>query len=88
MEIHKKIEWNAEKAARLLALRGISMDVIAKEIRAGSFIKYLNTRGQMVFVVLVENYPVAAPYVEASDHIFLKTAYQTRKWKAWFRRNT
>jgi hypothetical protein len=84
VEIRKKIEWNPEKAALLMAGRGISLEKIAEEIYAGKFRHFHNAKGQRVFVVRLENYPVAAPSVESDDHIFLKTAYKTRKGKALF----
>ena len=62
--------------------RGISLVKAAEEIHKGRFTEYLNMRGQRVFVVNLENYPVELPTVETEEHIFIKTAYRSRKWKA------
>jgi uncharacterized DUF497 family protein len=77
------IRWDTEKDRWLRKTRGISFQEIADCILSGNYIDILENpsrAGQEVFVLKMENYIWAVPFmVEEDKSIFLKTAYPSRK---------
>ena len=81
----KPFRWNPEKNDALKIERGISFEVIAlaievdgllDELRHPNIEKYPN---QSVLIVAFDNYVYLVPYVDESDHYFLKTVIPSRK---------
>ncbi len=80
------IRWEDKKAEKILRERGIDLFAVEDEILSGRF----TTRpvdnqeghpGQMMFIVVLDDYAVCAPFVEGDgDDFFIKTAFRSRKW--------
>jgi uncharacterized DUF497 family protein len=77
----KPFRWSEEKNARRVRERGISFDRLASAVRSGAVVDVVphpnqaRYPGQSIFVVLCDGNAYMVPYVEAGDHIFLKTAF-------------
>ena len=87
--MHVKLKWNEEKNELLKATRKVSFEMVEQEIKQGRFIgpKYNKTHpNQHIIVVSLNNgYPFVVPFViEDNDTWFLKTIYQSRKFKGKF----
>ncbi|MDP6678652.1 MAG: BrnT family toxin [Verrucomicrobiota bacterium] len=80
-----RFDWDPAKNDQLKAERGISFEEIALLLGNGhlwAISKHWNTRKhptQRVFLVPVEGYIYAVPFVKEGDVIFLKTAFPSRK---------
>lgn len=80
------IKWNDEKAARVLAERGIDFAAIADEIAGGNFaVRPVENQeghpGQLMAIVVLDDHAVCAPFVEDENgDFFIKTAFRSRKW--------
>ena len=67
------------------ALRGIGFEDAVGAILSGRLIatvKHPNQKkypNQKIFIVIIQNYCYAVPYVENDDTFFLKTLYPSRK---------
>jgi hypothetical protein len=85
----KKITWSIEKNRTLKEdkHRSICFEDIVAVIESGKLladIKHPNPDRyphQRMFIVLVNDYVYSVPYIETDDEIFLKTAYQSRRFK-------
>ena len=81
----KPFRWNHDKNEALKVERDISFEVIALAIEADGLLDELrhpNTEkypNQSVLVVAFDGYVYLVPYVEESDHYFLKTVIPSRK---------
>jgi len=81
----KTYRWNEEKNEKLKQSRGVSFEDVVLAIESGGLLDVLahpNPRrypNQKVLVVAVMEYVYLVPYVEESDHIFLKTVIPSRK---------
>lgn len=81
----KPFRWSAEKGRILGAERGVSFEHIVIAIESGGLLDILehpNTErypAQKILVVHCDNYVYLVPFVEASDHFFLKTVIPSRK---------
>jgi len=79
----KYIDWSPEKSAELLQKRGVSFDFCATKIVREDVVDILENNPryphQKVFILNIDNYIYAVPFVEKEDHIFLKTIYPSRK---------
>ena len=82
----KYIEWDPEKNERLLRERGISFDIIVAHIEKGRVLdrvkhpnkdKYPN---QWMYIIEINKYAYAVPFVERGENIFLKTIIPSRKF--------
>ncbi len=83
MALIKIFEWNEDKNKLLIAERGIGFEEIVVAIQHGRLLGV--TRGkepkyshQNIFVVFVDGYTYAVPFVEDDNKIFLKTIYPSR----------
>ena len=80
----KYIEWDPEKNERLLRGRGISFEVCAIKIeRVLDRVKHPNKDkypNQWMYIVEVDGYAYAVPFVEHNGNIFLKTIIPSRKF--------
>lgn len=86
----KKIEWNEEKEAWLIANRSISFALIANKILAGDILDVIDNpryKNQRIFIIEINNYIYCAPFVEDNQKIFLKTVYANRKLNKNFNNN-
>ena len=81
----KPFRWNPDKNKALKIERCISFEEIALAIEADGLLdelrhpnseKYPN---QSIFIVTLDGYVYLVPYVEESDHYFLKTVIPSRK---------
>ena len=81
----KRFCWNLEKNEELKRERGISYEQVVLHIEQGDLLDVLehpNQRdyaGQRVFVLQIEGYVYAVPFVEDDAQIFLKTIFPSRK---------
>ncbi|MBN1101778.1 MAG: toxin [Deltaproteobacteria bacterium] len=77
------LRWNDEKDRWLKENRGVSFQDIADRLLSGDYIDILENPlrgGQEVFVLQIEGYTWAVPFVMGEDNsIFLKTAFPSRK---------
>lgn len=79
----KHITWDEDKNRKLIAERSIGFEEIIIAIQNGHLLgikkgKNLKYSHQKIFVVFVEGYTYAVPFVERGDKIFLKTIYPSR----------
>ena len=79
-------DWNEEKNQRLVEQRGISFERIVSAIEQGGLVDVLEHpnqeryRGQMIYVVDIEQYLYLVPFVTGADGTrFLKTIIPSRK---------
>ncbi len=80
----KRIDWDPEKNLKLREERGLSFERIHAAIEAGHLLEIIphsnpNYTHQKVMVIDIDAYIVLVPFVEAEDHLFLKTAFPSRK---------
>jgi hypothetical protein len=86
------VTWSPEKNRELKsdARRRICFEDIVAAIESGGLlddIEHPNREkypGQRMLVVLANGYVYAVPYVETPDGIFLKTAFPSRRLKAYY----
>ena len=78
--------WNEDKNQRLVEQRGISFERIVSAIEQGGLVDVLEHpnqeryRGQMIYVVDIEQYLYLVPFVTGADGTrFLKTIIPSRK---------
>jgi uncharacterized DUF497 family protein len=79
----KYLNWNLEKNEILKRERGISFEEIAYLIESDQVIGIEENPGhsnQKMYILEIDNYAIAVPYVENNDDIFLKTAFPSRKY--------
>ena len=81
----KPFAWSAEKNAQLMADRELCFEAVVVAIEAGELLDVLEHPkqdrypGQRILVVRIDGYVHLVPYVEAADHLFLKTIIPSRK---------
>lgn len=81
----KDFRWGHDKNEQLRIERGISFEEIVVAIEAGGLIDVLmhsnpeKYPGQLVLVVLFNNYIYLVPFVEEIECYFLKTIIPSRK---------
>lgn len=81
--LDKRIEWSDEKNTKLIKERGVSFEDVVVAIQNGHLRgivvgKEPRYRHQRIFVVFIEGYTYAVPFVEEDNKIFLKTIYPSR----------
>ncbi len=82
--MNKQVKWSHEKNEWLRIHRGISFEAIIVAIDMGKLLDVIphenpQYRHQKIYVVDIEGYAFLVPFVENEDHIFLKTAFPSRK---------
>ena len=84
--MHPDFDWNVDKNERLVEQRDISFERIVSAIEQGGLVDVLEHpnqnryRGQMIYVVDVEEYLYLVPFVTSADGTrFLKTIIPSRK---------
>jgi len=81
----KPFRWSSGKNKDLQAQRGVSFEAVVVAIESGDLLdivehpKQAQYPGQRILVVLISGYVHLVPYVEAGDHLFLKTIIPSRK---------
>jgi hypothetical protein len=88
----RTITWSAEKNRKLKsdAKRRICFEGVVAAIESGGLlddIEHPNQDkypGQRMLVVLANGYVYAVPYVPTPEGIFLKTAFPSRRLKAYY----
>jgi uncharacterized DUF497 family protein len=81
----KPFRWSSEKNEALAAERGVSFERIVVAIDSGGLLDVLAHSNQeryprqKVLVVAADGYVYLIPFVEESDHFFLKTIIPSRK---------
>ncbi len=80
-----RIKFNEEKNQLLKATRGVSFDTVIISIKEGGLLAdihhpNLKHSKQKIYVIVVEEYVYAVPYVKNNERkeIFLKTVYPSR----------
>ncbi len=86
-------DWNLEKNQRLVEQRGISFERVVSAIEQGGLVDVLEHpnqeryRGQMIYVVDVEEYLYLVPFVTDADGTrFLKSIIPSRKATRHYRK--
>ncbi|HSW48289.1 MAG TPA: DUF4258 domain-containing protein [Candidatus Saccharimonadales bacterium] len=83
----KQFRWNKDKNKLLQQKRNISFEDVLKAFDQGNVLDNIDHPNrnkfpnQKLFIVLINNYICAVPYVETEKEIFLKTIYLSRKYK-------
>lgn len=81
----KPFRWSPEKNVALIAGRGVSFEQVVIAVEAGGLLDVLahtNPRqypAQRNMVVSWDGYAYLVPYVEETEHYFLKTIIPSRK---------
>ena len=79
------MRWSTDKNDVLRRERGVSFEAIVVAIAGGGLLDVLRHPrperypGQRVLVVAADGYAYLVPFVEESDHLFLKTIIPSRK---------
>lgn len=77
-----EIKWDPGKCEVLKQERGLDFEILAESICAGDVLEVVpnpNYPGQVIFMILVDDYVCAVPAVSFEGGYFLKTAYKSRK---------
>jgi uncharacterized DUF497 family protein len=81
----KPFRWNTEKNNQLQSERGIGFESVIAAIDAGQVLEIVEHpnqerySGQRIFIVQIDQYVYAVPFVENEVEIFLKTIIPSRK---------
>ncbi len=81
----KPFRWSSDKNQQLQAQRSICFEAVVVAIETGGLLDVLahpnpgRYPDQRILVVEVNGYVYLVPYVEADDHLFLKTIIPSRK---------
>ncbi len=81
----KYFEWNEQKNKQLIKERELSFEMVVICIKNGDIldkIKHPNQKkypGQHIYIIKIDEYIYAVPFVEDSKKIFLKTIIPNRK---------
>lgn len=90
----KPFAWSPEKNAQLITDRDLCFEAVVVAIEAGELLDVLEHPnqdrypGQRILVVRIDGYRHLVPYVEADDHLFLKTIVPSRKDQRDYETNT
>lgn len=77
--------WSPEKNIELIAVGGVAFEQVVVAIEAGGLLDVLahthprKYPAQRIMVVAWDGYAYLVPYIEATDHYFLKTIIPSRK---------
>jgi len=81
----KYFSWNEEKNELLKDERQISFEDVVFYIEQGFLLDVLEHpnqkkyKGQMIFVIQIDDYAYLVPFVEDDDEVYLKTIIPSRK---------
>lgn len=79
----KPYEWDENKNNKLIAERGVGFEDVVVAIQNGHLLGIVKGKEpsyahQYIFVVFIDGYTYAVPFVEDCDKIFLKTIFPSR----------
>ena len=82
--VHKPFAWDVEKNEKLKEIRDISFEEIVTVLEGEGAVAVIRHpraayRHQWLYIVEIENYIYAVPFVEDAEKIFLKTIFPSRK---------
>jgi uncharacterized DUF497 family protein len=86
----KRFDWDLNKNYQLIKERGISFEDVVYRIQGGGLLTVLEHPNkkkyghQKLFVVEMNGYAYAVPFVENETTIFLKTIFPSRKLTRFF----
>jgi len=79
-----QIIWDADKNRKLLADRGLSLEVFASLIldkKYCAILKNPSRKDQKIFVIPYQNYTYVVPFlIDNEQNIVLKTVFPSRKY--------
>ncbi len=81
----KFFDWNRNKNIELMKERNISFEMVVINIKNGKIldhVKHPNNKkcpNQYIFIIEIDDYVYAVPYVKDEKKIFLKTIIPSRK---------
>lgn len=80
---NKPFNWSEEKNNILIAQRGVGFEEVVIAIQNGHLLGVVKGKEpkyahQRIFVVLIDGYTYAIPFIEDEKEIFLKTIYPSR----------
>ena len=79
-----QILWDSEKNNKLIAERGLSLEIFASLILKKQYCTILKNPSraeQKIFIIPYSNYTYVVPFIIDSDHnIVLKTVFPSRKF--------
>ncbi len=81
----KYFEWNEQKNKKLIKEREVSFEMVVVCIKNGDVldkIKHPNQKkypGQHIYIIKIDEYVYAVPFVEDDKKIFLKTIIPSQK---------
>ena len=87
-----QFDWDPKKNEQIKKERGISFEEISLLLASGqvwAVAKHWNEErypGQRIFLVTIDGYIYAIPYVKDGDLYFLKTAFPSRKLTKHYKR--
>lgn len=82
----KEFRFDSKKSKRLKIERGVDFDDIVDALKKEKLIKVIDHPNkkrypkQRIFLVEINKYIYAAPFVEENDYVFLKTIYKSHKY--------
>lgn len=82
-----KYLWNEEKNKLLKETRGIGFEEVVQTLKSSAntiSIPHPNLqrfKKQNIYIVIINNYTYAIPYVKEKQNVFLKTIYPSRKYQ-------
>lgn len=88
----KEVRFNKEKNKFLKSKRRISFDKVSEMIKKEKLVKVIEHPNkkkypnQRIFLVEIEDYIYAVPFIEGKEFIFLKTIYPSRKYTKQYRK--
>ena len=79
-----QILWDDEKNRKLIAERGLSLEIFASFVLEKKYLAILKNpsrKEQRIFVIPFENYTYVVPFtIDSSQNIILKTVFPSRKY--------
>lgn len=79
-------DFNDEKNTLLVKTRGVSFEMVIEILKSGASVKIVKSPNkskhpnQDVFLVEIDGYMCAVPFVKTHDGYYLKTIYASRKF--------
>ncbi|MCL2209605.1 MAG: hypothetical protein FWC19_09600 [Treponema sp.] len=79
-----QIIWDKEKNQKLIAERGLSLEIFASLIMEEKYLAVLENKSrpeQQIFVISFQGYTYAVPFIfDVNENIVLKTVFPSRKY--------
>ena len=79
-------DFSDEKNALLVKTRGVSFEMVIEILKSDAFVKIVKSPNksrhlnQEAFLVEIDGYMYAVPFVKTHDGYYLKTIYASRKF--------